>query len=125
MSRGPHDAGDAAAQPTDAEAVVQRQVEAYQSRNVDAFVACYADDVRVWKLPDTTPRIVGIEALRAAYGFLADPTNETVAEVVRRTVMGPFVVDLERFHKRGSAEEALAIYEVAGGKIRHVWFGDP
>ena len=32
---------------TSPEAIVQRQLEAYNARDLERFVACYGDDVRV------------------------------------------------------------------------------
>jgi hypothetical protein len=51
---------------TEAESVVQRQVDAYNRRDLDGFLACYADDAKLWRPPHQLTES-GIEALRHRY----------------------------------------------------------
>ena len=106
------------------EAVVQKQLEAYNAHNLDAFAATYADDVELTELPaDVFVR--GIAQLRERYAKpFADPTLH--AEIVNRIVVGNTIVDHERvrrtFPEGPGTMEALAIYVVENGKITRVWF---
>ena len=105
--------------------IVQRQLEAYNARDLDAFAATYAEDVRIFRMPATEPAITGQAQLREVYAKrFSSPGLH--AEIVSRIVLGNKVIDHERVVGiREVAVEALAIYEVAGGLIRTVWFFYP
>ena len=112
-----------AAEPTP-EAIVQKQLEAYNAHDLDAFAATYADDVELINLPNDT-FVRGISELRERYGkAFADATLH--AKVVNRIVVGNTVVDHEhvrrRFPEGPGTLEAIAIYSVENGKIAKVWF---
>jgi uncharacterized protein (TIGR02246 family) len=110
---------------TDPARVVQAQVDAFNAHDIDAFAACYADDVTVTDLSGKDPVIKGIPALKKTYAFLAKMPKQFHVEIVQRAVTGPIVVDRERAiglpAGRGQPE-AMAIYEVRHGKIQNVWF---
>jgi hypothetical protein len=103
-------------------AAAQRQLDAYNAHDLDAFVACYHPDVEVRDFPAGTLRVAGREALRARYAdVLARPGLR--ADVVRRITHGAVVVDEERVvGLREGVVAAVAIYEVEGALIRRVWF---
>lgn len=102
--------------------VVDRQNEAYNRHDIEAFLATYADSVAVQTLGDTVP-VLGKARLResTAAWFAEAPATQT--EVVERMVLGPFVVDRQRVTGAGSAHplDAIGIYEVREGLIRRVW----
>lgn len=106
------------------EAVVQRQLEAYNAGDIEAFLATYADDVELRTLGrDADTR--GLDALRATYAALFAGNPELHCEVVRRIVQGNHVIDHERVTGLAGTTavlDAVAIYEVHRGKIRRVWF---
>lgn len=110
---------------TDPAQVVQAQVDAFNAHDIDAFAACYADDVTVTDLSGKDPVIKGIPALKKTYAFLAKMPKQFHVEIVQRAVTGPIVVDRERAIGLPAAKgqpEAMAIYEVRHGKIQNVWF---
>ena len=111
------------AEPT-AESVVQRQLDAYNARDIDAFIATYADDVKLFDLPEKLLS-EGTATMRERYGKLFKD-ERLHATIVKRIVMGDTVVDHERVRltlPQGPATvEAIAIYEVRDGKITAVWF---
>lgn len=109
----------------DPERVVQAQLDAYNAHDIDAFAACYADDATIYNLAANKAPRKGIPALREDYAFLAQVPKGFRAEIVKRIVSGPIVVDHERpvglpADKR--AIDAIAVYEVRDGKILNVWF---
>ena len=108
----------------DAAALAQRQLDAYNARDIEAFVACYAEDVRIWDLHTQTLRMQGRQALRERYGpmFLAHP--DLHAELVGRLAIGSTAVDQERVTGlvEGGVVHAIATYEVRDGLIRQVRF---
>lgn len=105
--------------------VVQRQLEAYNARDLDAFAATYADSIRIYRMPATEPSISGMEKLRETYrARFASPALH--AEILSRIEIGNKVIDHERVV--GIKEhpiEAVAVYEVDAGLIRNVWFFYP
>lgn len=113
----------ACAEPT-AESVVQAQLEAYNARDIDPFIATYADDVKLFELPEKLLS-EGTAPLRERYGKLFKD-ERLHAKIVNRIVMGNTVVNHERVRltlPQGPATlEAIAIYEVRDGKITAVWF---
>ena len=106
-----------------AEAPVQRQLEAYNARDLERFVAEYADDVRVFRPSGAEPVLSGKAEFAAHYAANRFNLPKLHAEVVSRIVSGNKVVDHERI--TGLQErtvEAIAVYEVVHERIRTVWF---
>ncbi|MEM9838902.1 MAG: amidohydrolase family protein [Pseudomonadota bacterium] len=113
--------------PPSPEAVVQAQLEAYNRHDIDAFAQTYADNVRVFFMPKTTPEITGREQLRTRYSELFNQPDERKirCEVISRVVEASFVIDQERcrgLDGRAIRARATAIYQVEDGKISRVWF---
>jgi hypothetical protein len=105
--------------------IVQRQLEAYNARDLDAFAATYADNVVLYRMPTKEPSTVGKPALRDVYRQrFASPNLH--ATILSRMVLGNKVIDHERIVGiREEPVEAVAVYEVDGGLIRAVWFFYP
>jgi len=104
------------------EDVVQQQVNAYNARNIEAFLATYSPDVKIFAHPDRL-RLSGPEQIRKAYRSLFERVPSLHGEIVNRLVLGNFVVDQEKI--TGSPKdpwEAVIIYEVRDGLIQRVWF---
>lgn len=104
------------------EDLAQRQLNAYNARDLDAFCAVYSPDVEILNL-DGSVRAKGMEAFRAIYAKRFADSPGLHAEVVKRMVLGPWVVDEERVLGIGEGiVRAVAIYETGGGRIRRVRF---
>lgn len=109
-----------------AEQLVERQLAAYNARDLDAFCATYAEDVEIIRLPATQPALRGRDALRAFYAEQRFNRDRLHATVRQRIVLGNKVIDHE--HVTGldpSPREVVAIYEVRDGLISRVWFVAP
>lgn len=103
--------------------LVQRQLDAYNAHDLDAFVDCFGDDVRLFRMPAETPGTVGKPALRAFYAEHRFSIPALRAELLARIAAGDKVVDHERIHGLGEAPtEMLAVYRVYGDVIADVWF---
>ena len=104
--------------------LIQRQLDACNARDIDAFCACYAPDVQVFLLPDHTLRFRGIDAFRAAYStqFADWPAQRARSE--SRQICGSFITDLEFVTGVPGRPDAhvLAIYNVVDNLITHAWF---
>lgn len=107
------------------EKVVQKQLDAYNAQNVEAFVATYADSVKLYQWP-ARQIMAGKEQLRKNYGEMFRRSPDNYAALVGRIVQGNFVIDREKVTgtRSGSPYEtyATAIYEVRNGLIVNVWF---
>lgn len=106
-----------------AEAVVQRQFDAYNAQDIDAFCATYADDC-VIALYGGAVLQSGKDAIRARYSktFSDHPKNR--AWSVNRIAHGDVVIDHEKGERspEGPFFEAIVIYTVKDGQIVRVDF---
>jgi hypothetical protein len=102
---------------------VQRQLEAYNAKDLERFVAEYTEDVQVFRPPQPEPVLSGKNAFADHYARNRFTLPSLHAEVVNRIVAGNKVVDHERISGlQEGIVEAIAVYEVVGGRIRTVWF---
>jgi len=110
--------------PPSATDVVQDQVEAYGARDIDAFLATYASDAKLWRHPNGELIAEGHEAMRETYSTMFEASPGLKIHIQQRTTIGEFVIDLELVSgMRGSEPvRAVAIYQVQGGLISNVWF---
>jgi hypothetical protein len=100
--------------------VVQRQLDAYNRRDLDAFCATFHPAARIFDLGAEAPSVDGIDAIRARYADLFARSPMLHSVVLTRTTLGRAVVDLERITGRNGSADAvdlLAIYEVRDGLI--------
>ncbi len=108
-----------------AEQVVQTQLEAYNRRDIDAFAATYAADVKIYDHPAEL-MMSGVDKLRENYGrFFASAPNLR-ATVTQRIVQGEYVIDYETVTglPDGVPMRAVAVYQVRNGRIQNIWFID-
>ena len=98
---------------------VQTQVDAYNARDIDAFVAAYADDV-VISDADGRTLLAGVEAMRDQYGALFDGAPDLRAEILGRISAGDWTVDQERVSRGEETRELLVAYHVTDGLITRV-----
>ena len=107
----------------DPEPFAQRQLDAYNARDLDRFVREYTDDVVVYRMPDPNPVIVGRSALAAHYRDNRFNLPDLHAELINRMVFGNKVIDQEVVYGVSEAPiDAAAIYEVTERGISKVWF---
>lgn len=111
------------AAPFDPEAFAQRQLDAYNARDLDRFVREYTHDVQVFRLPDPNPVMAGRDALAAHYRDNRFNLPELHAELVNRMVFGNKVIDHEVVTGLPTGRmDAAVIYEVTPQGIAKVWF---
>lgn len=103
------------------EEVVQKQLEAYNQCDIDAFAATYTDDVKVVD-GNGKVRCDGIAQLREVYGPLFKANPHQVAIITKRITATDWVIDDEEVIGRADnvRRNAVAIYRVKGDKIWHV-----
>lgn len=101
--------------------LAQRQLNAYNFRNIDAFLEPYADDVEIYSYPDKL-LYTGKEKMRKQYSEMFDKTPNLHCELKERIVQGNVVIDKERVQFGSEIVEAVAIYHIENNKIKRVYF---
>lgn len=103
--------------------IIQRQLDAYNARDIEALLATYAADAEVFEHPSKL-LASGSAALRERFSARFQEPN-LYAALLGRTVMGNMVVDHEevsRTFPEGKGKiRLLMIYEVREGKIAKAW----
>lgn len=104
--------------------LAERQLAAYNARDLDAFAACFAEDVEVYDFPGVLS-LSGREAFRAR--FIERFKSEGLEAIaVHRAVIGNRVIDHERVwlegRENGAPIDLVVIYTVQGGFIARVDF---
>lgn len=101
--------------------LVDRQILAYNARDLDAFCAFYADDICIHELGSGMLLVDGMSAFRDRYRQrFANPGLQAV--ILNRIAIGAFVTDHEQI--RGITDgltHAVVTYLVRDGLIRQVW----
>ena len=103
--------------------LIQRQLDAYNSQNIDAFLACYADDAELASLNGGVNQ-KGLEAIRKRHEELFFQFPKNRAKLVNRIDLGSTVIDHEAVERGpgGDRFEVAAIYTISDGKIARVDF---
>ncbi|MFO1437127.1 MAG: nuclear transport factor 2 family protein [Verrucomicrobiaceae bacterium] len=101
------------------ESIVQRQLDAYNARDVDALLATYAEDVQQFEYPDTLLCTGAAQLRERMAARFSDPRLH--ARLINRITMGQTVIDHEEvtrtFPDGVGKIELVAIYDVRDGKI--------
>jgi hypothetical protein len=102
--------------------VVQRQLDAYNARDLERFLAEFHDDVQVFRPPAPEPVISGKAAFAAFYASQRFNRPQLHAHIVGRLVMGQRVIDHERISGLGDADvEMTVVFDVVGERIQTMW----
>lgn len=100
--------------------VVQRQLDAYNARDIDALLATYAPDARQYEHPAIL-LATGAAEMRARMAVRFQEPN-LHARLLQRVVMGNIVIDHEEvsrtFAEGTGLVDMVAIYEIVDGKIQ-------
>lgn len=110
----------AQAQQPAPETVVQANLDAYNQRDIDAFMASFSEDITLYNWSDTLPATAGLAAVRARYKNLFDASPKLHSTILKRIVFDNKVIDHEYIIGRMGADtpvELILIYEVRGDKI--------
>jgi hypothetical protein len=103
--------------------LVQRQLDAYNKQDIEAFLACYAEDA-VLATFNGDVTFSGIAAIRKRHEDLFYEFPKNHAKLANRIDLGTTVIDHEQVERSpgGDRFEVAAIYTIKGGKIVRVDF---
>ena len=103
---------------------VQKQLEAYNARDIDAFMQWWADDCQYYEFPSRLLASGAAEIRERHIARFKEPNLHGV--LVKRIAIANMVVDQEtvtRTFPDGPGEvDVVAIYEVEKGRIAKAWF---
>ncbi len=103
---------------------VERQLEAYNARDIDAFMRWWADDCQYYAFPSTLLAGSAAEIRERHIERFNEP--DLHGTLLTRIVVGNVVIDHEtvtRTFPEGKGEvDVVCIYEVENGKIAKAWF---
>jgi len=104
------------------EAVVGRQLDAYNARDLQRFLAEYSNDIRAYRPPSAEPVLVGKKAFGEFYAAQRFNRAGLHARLLNRMLLGRIVIDHERISGVGEQPfEVAVVYEVVDGLIRCTW----
>jgi hypothetical protein len=109
---------------SEAEAVVARQLDAYNARDIDAFMAAWRDDAEFFAHPNELLARGAAEIRARHLARFKEP--DLHGKLIGRLSVGNLVVDREivirNFPEGRGKIDVIAIYEVEAGKIARAWF---
>ncbi|WP_164914159.1 nuclear transport factor 2 family protein [Aquimarina sediminis] len=106
------------------EHIVQKQLEAYNSRKIDSFLSTYATNTSIYNYPDSL-RYKGREEMRPYYAKKFKEQTNLHCEIRHRIVFGNKVIDEEYVTYNDKNVRVASIYEVKNEKIDKVTFIRP
>ena len=107
--------------PVSPVALAQRQLNAYNLRDIDAFLEPYADDVEIYNYPDNI-LYKGKTEMKLDYSALFQSAPDLHCELAGRTIEGNIVTDQEIVRFGNRRIDANVIYHTGNGKIQKVYF---
>lgn len=111
-------------QAGDPAGVVARQLDAYNARDIEAFMLNWSPDAQIFEHPATL-LADGAAEIRARH-LVRFTEPDLFGRLLSRTVIGNKVIDQEQVTRNfpdGLGQlDVTAIYEVENGRIRKAWF---
>ncbi|WP_430411895.1 amidohydrolase family protein [Kordia sp.] len=104
------------------ENIVQRQVNAYNLGNVEAFLESFSDDIEVYTFTNIL-KTKGKDEFKKGWATFFKKYPDLHCEIVNRTTRLNTVIDHERIkYGDGDYSEAIVIYKIENGKIAKIYF---
>ncbi len=116
-------ASEDAAMLSNIEEIVQSNLDAYNLRDIDAFMASVATDIELFSLGEAQPSLSGHQAMRDFYQTLFENSPTLNSTIIKRIVIGNKVIDHESISGRNGSEsltELVLVYEVEKDKITRI-----
>jgi hypothetical protein len=104
--------------------IVQRQLDAYNARDIEAFMGCWAEDAEFYAFPSELLARGAAQIRERHVARFKEPN--LFGRLTSRTAVANIVVDREvvtrTFPEGPGSVDVIAIYEVEGESIRRAWF---
>lgn len=105
---------------------VKAQFEAYNAHDIEAFMSCFSEDFKGYRMPAERPSTVGKESLREFYVNNRFNNPRLRAELISRIEMGNKVFDHELIHGLSDQPlESVAVFEIKNDLISTACFYFP
>lgn len=101
--------------------LADEQLQGYNNRDIEAFLAPYSEDVEVYTFPDIL-RYKGKNTMREHYAERFNNVTDLHCTITNRVVHGNYVIDQEEVLANGRIIHAVAIYLIENDKIAKVYF---
>jgi uncharacterized protein (TIGR02246 family) len=105
--------------------IVQKQLIAYNAKNLSEFVALFHEDAELFNLGDSKPIASGKAQITEIYKRLFEQSPNLRSEVISRQVIGNKVLDYEVITGRLNQTAPvylIAVYEIVDLKIKRCFF---
>ncbi len=105
------------------ENIIQRQLETYNTGDIEGFMALFSDDVQLHNQADGKLVADGKSAVRDLYTNLFEKSPNLHSKLLNRMVLGNTVIDHEKITGRMGNDgviELIVIYELKDLKIHRV-----
>ncbi|WP_421987965.1 nuclear transport factor 2 family protein [Roseivirga sp.] len=105
------------------EQIVQKQLDTYNARDIDGFMAVMDKEVTLFNFADGQQIASGEKEVRALYTNLFEKSPELNSVLKNRMVLGQQVIDHELITGRMGSRDAIelvVIYEVKKEKIYRI-----
>lgn len=102
------------------EEIVQKQLETYNTRDIDGFMSVVDPNISLHDFSTGKPTIEGYDACKDFYTGLFEASPQLHSTILTRTVFGNKVIDHEHITGRNGNDnvlELVLIYEVENEKI--------
>ncbi|MFK7749900.1 MAG: nuclear transport factor 2 family protein [Kordia sp.] len=106
-----------------ADVLVQKQIDAYNAKNIDTFAATFSDDVIFYNFPKEV-NFKGIAKVREVFSTLFKNNPDLYCTIEDRIVVENTVVYHEKvqFKKNTPIVSFVVMYKVLNNKITEVYF---
>lgn len=105
------------------EQVVQENLDFYNKRDIDGFMASFSNEIALYTFPEEKPDTLGLDAVRKLYKELFDLSPKLHSTILKRITFDNKVIDHESIvGRRNSTDtvELVLIYEIKDEKIYKV-----
>ena len=104
--------------------IVEKQLLAFNEKDIETFLSCYSEDIVVKMLETDQVLANGKDELKEIMNISFTSEKSSSTGVINRISQGEFIIDKERIigHKDGKIITSLAIYQIKNQKIERLWF---
>lgn len=103
------------------EDIVQKQIEAYNNKNLDTFLSFYSDEVKIYSYPNLLES-EGKQAMKTNYASFFSSAKTLNCKIINRIIHNNKIIDQEEVTLNNQKINVVTIYEIENNKIVKVTF---